>query len=252
MQRFTGKVVQVTGATSGIGRATALAFAREGARLIAAGRRMEEGQALVREIEQAGGAAQFVKTDVTDESQVMHLMEKTLSTFGRLDVAFNNAGFEGLHFVPVQQQTVENFHAVMNCNVLGTMLCLKHQVAVMLKEGQGAIINNASVAGVVGISGMSVYVASKHAVLGLTKSVALEVAGQGIRVNAVSPGVIETEMYDRFAADGSPREALEAMHAVGRFGKVEEIASAVLYLASSESSFVTGTNLVVDGGLSVP
>lgn len=249
--RFTNKTVLVTGATSGIGRATALAFASEGANVVAAGRRTSEGDSLIKEIKKTGGQAIFVQTDVSDEKQVKSLIETTLATYAKLDIAFNNAGTEGLRFVNVTDQTVENFHTVMNSNVLGMMLCLKHQISAMLKTGGGAIINNASALSMVGGSGMSVYVASKHAVLGITRSAALEVAKQGIRINAVSPGVVESEMYDRFAGDGSNKDMIAALHPVGRIGKAEEIASVVLFLASEESSFMTGANIAVDGGWTV-
>lgn len=252
MTRFLHQVALITGATSGIGRATALAFAREGASVVAAGRRTAEGQALNKEVEALGGKALFVPTDVTDEAQVKALVTQTLSTFGRLDIAVNNAGIEGDKFKPLTKQTVENFHTVMNCNVLGVMLCMKHQIPIMQKQQRGVIVNVASVASVLGFANMSLYAASKHAVLGLTRAAAMETAQQGIRVNCVSPGVIITEMYDRFAAAGSTMEMVANLHPMGRVGRAEEIASTILFLSSSESSFMTGANLMADGGWSVP
>lgn len=246
--RFADQVVIVTGATSGIGRATALAFAREGAKVVAAGRRQPQGDTLVKEILHAGGQAIFVQTDVTVEEQVRNLVEVTLSTFGKLDIAFNNAGLEGEHFIPVHKQTIENYQTVMNGNVLSVLLSMKYEIPAMLKTGSGAIVNTASVAGLVGMGSMSVYAAAKHAVMGLTKSAALEYARQGIRINAISPGVVVTEIFDRFAASGSSKELMETLHPIGRVGKVEEITGGVLWLCSQEASFTTGTNLTMDGG----
>lgn len=247
--RFRNKVVLVTGATSGMGRITALAFAKEGAKVVVAGRRAAEGDALLKELKSLQADALFVQTDVSQEDQIKQLMERTCKAFGRLDVAFNNAGVEGLRFKQTHEQTVENYRLVMDCNVLGVLLCMKHQIPVMLQTGGGAIVNNASVSGIVGVGGMSVYAASKHAVIGLTRSAALEYASRGIRINSVSPGVVESEMFERLAEVGSSREMMNSLHPIGRIGQPEEIASAVLFLASSESSFMAGANLVVDGGL---
>src|SRR6266852_6409892 len=243
MNTFTNRVALVTGATSGIGRATAVAFAREGAKVVVSGRRETEGNQTVALIRKAGGDATFVKADVAA------LVAKTLSTYGRLDAAFNNAGVEGRPG-PIHEQTVENYHHTMNANVLGVVLSLKHEIAAMLKHGGGAIVNNSSVAGLIGFPGVAIYAASKHAVLGLTKSTALEYATQGIRINAVSPGGIETPMFDRFTG-GAGTEAhaqIAAMHPIGRAGQPEEIAEAVLWLCSDKASFVTGQSLAVDGG----
>lgn len=248
MGTFTGRVALITGGTSGIGRAAAVAFAREGAKVVIAGRREKEGAETLALIQKAGGEGLFVKTDVSKEADIKALVEATLRKFDRLDVAFNNAGVEGQPFLPTSDQTEANYQHVFDINVKGVLLSMKHQIPAMLKNGGGAIVNNASVAGVVGMGGMGVYVASKHAVVGLSKSAALEFARQNIRVNMVSPGAIETEMFDRFAAVGSTREVLENLTPNGRVGKAEEIAAAVLFLCSPAASYITGSNLLVDGG----
>ena len=242
------KVVLITGATSGIGRVTAIAFARSGAKVVLSGRRQVEGDTVVREIQSEGGIASFLRTDVTDESQVAALVDYTIRTHGRLDVAFNNAGTEG-ELGPIPGFRTENYRQTFDINVLGTFLSLKHEVPAMVKGGGGSIINVGSIAGLIGLAGASVYSASKHAVLGITKSVALEVARQGIRVNAVSPAAIDTGMLDRFTGNNAQqKEAFGGMHPIGRYGQPQEIADAVLFLASSRSSFMTGQSLTVDGG----
>lgn len=248
-RQFESKVALVTGATSGIGRATAIAFGRQGARVVLAGRREKEGQEVVALVKKAGGEAAFVKTNVASETEVAALVAELMSTYGRLDVAFNNAGVEDQP-ASIHEQTVENYHRVMNANVLGVFLSLKHEIAAMLKNGGGAIVNNSSVAGLIGFPGAAIYVASKHAVIGLTKSAALEYATQGIRVNAVSPGGVDTPMFDRFTggAGAELHREIAAMHPVGRTGQPEEIAEAVLWLCSEKASFVTGQSLAVDGG----
>jgi len=246
---FENKVALVTGGTSGIGKAAALALATEGAKVVVAGRRENEGREVVEAIEKLGGKALFVKTDVSREADVKALVDKTVATFGRLDFAFNNAGVEGALNLPTDQQTEENYRTVFNINVLGTLLSMKHEIPAILKNG-GAIVNTSSVVGQVGLPGYGVYTASKHAVNGLTRSAALEVAKQGVRVNAVAFGTIETPMIDRFVGEAKTnnpqREWLKSVHPVGRLGTVEEAAQAVVALL--ENSFITGSVLTVDGG----
>lgn len=247
---FANKIALVTGGTSGIGSATALAFAREGAKVIVSGRREKEGNEVVAQIERNGGEARFIQADVARETDVAALVREAVSAYGRLDAAFNNAGIEGDVGKQTHEQSVENYRAVMDVNVLGVLLAMKHEVAAMLKNGGGAIVNNSSVGGLIGFPGVGVYVASKHAVIGLTKTAALEYATQGIRVNAISPGGVVTPMLHRFTG-GTGTEffrQLESMHPVGRAGQPEEIAEAVLWLCSEKASFVTGQSLPVDGG----
>ena len=244
------KVVLVTGGGSGIGRAAALAFADAGAKVVVSGRRETEGFETVALIKKAGGQGTFIQADVSKEADVERLVTQTVSTYGHLDAAFNNAGIEGEVGKQTHEQTVANYRAVIDTNVLGVLLAMKYEVGAMLKNGGGAIVNNASVGGLIGFPGVSVYVASKHAVLGLTKSAALEYAKQGVRVNAVSPGGIETPMLNRFTGGPGTQffNQLAGMHPVGRLGRPEEIAEAVLWLCSDKASFVTGLSLTADGG----
>ena len=240
-------VILVTGATSGIGAATAKAFAADGNRVVLAGRRADKGQAIVDEIKAAGGEATFFTCDVSNTEEIQSLVDRTLETYGRLDAAFNNAGVEGDPFVPTHQQSADNFRKVFDVNVEAVLESMKAQIPAMLKTGGGSIVNNASIAGVVGFNGMSVYTASKHAVVGLTRNAALEYAQQGIRVNAVAPGPIETEMYDRFAND-EVREQIAMMVPMGRAGQPEEVASAVRWLSDPANTYTTGQVIAVDGG----
>ena len=247
MASLTGKVAIITGGSSGIGRATAIAFAREGAKVAIASRREEEGEETVRLVKEAGSDGFFVKTDVAKAADVSAMVEKTVQQYGSLNYAFNNAGIEEAP-TSLVEQTEETFDRIVNINIKGVWLSMKYQIPQMLKNGGGVIVNTSSVGGLIGVPGVPIYVASKHAVLGLTKSAALEYAKQGIRINAVSPGAIETEMFDRFADDPQMRGQMAAAHPVGRVGKAEEIASAVLWLCSDGASFVTGQTLTVDGG----
>ncbi len=250
--KFDGKVALITGASSGIGKETALLFAKHGAKVVAAARRREEGEATVKEIIAAGGEAIFVQTDVSDEKQIEKLVDETVKTFGRLDYAFNNAGIEGHPGIMVHDQTEQEFDTVFDINVKGVLLSMKHQIRAMQKNGGGAIVNNSSVAGLLGMPGASVYIASKHAVNGLTKAAAVEYASQNIRINAVCPAVIQTDMVDRFFG-GKPeiKEAMTKAHPIGRIGQPKEIAEAVLFLCSDGASFIVGHCLPVDGGYTV-
>ena len=249
MSRFKGKVVLVTGGGSGIGRASAIMFARQGAKVIIGNRNEAQGAEVVKTIKSAGGEAAFLRTDVTREADVEALVKLAVKSYGRLDAAFNNAGIEGQPGTLVEA-TEENFNQVWSVNVRGLWYCMKHEITQMLAQGGGAIVNCSSVVGLVGAAGLGHYVASKHAVMGLTKSAALEFATAGIRVNAVNPAVIETPMAERvFSAFGMTEQEMAALHPMNRTGKPEEVASAVLYLCSDEASFITGQPFAIDGGL---
>jgi NAD(P)-dependent dehydrogenase (short-subunit alcohol dehydrogenase family) len=245
---YTNKVVLITGGTSGIGKATALAFAEAGAKVVITGRREKEGAEVASEITRTGGTAGFIRADVAKDVDVQKAVDFVLSTHGRLDVAFNNAGVEigG----PLDQVTEEQYRRTFDINVWGVLNSMKHEIAAMLKTGGGAIVNTSSIAGHIGLPQASIYAATKHAVEGLTKAIAVEFAKQGIRVNSVAPGSIDTEMVDRLAGkEGDQRNWLRSLHPVGRFGTSEEIAAAVLYLASDAAKFTTGASLLVDGGM---
>ena len=240
-------VVLVTGALTGIGRATALAFAREGARVVVSGRHDEEGQKLAAELQKLGAEAEFVRCDVRRDEDVRDLVDKTVARFGRLDAAVNCAGTEGTPG-PVTEQTAETYAATFDTNVLGTLLSMKHEMRVMLAQGSGSIVNVSSTYGHTGAAGASIYAASKHAVEGLTKSAALEAASSGVRVNMVAPGPIETGMLKRFAGTDERKAVLAASVPLKRVGKPEEIAQTILFLASDKASFITGASYLVDGG----
>ena len=249
MKEFDGKVALVTGGGSGIGRATAVAFAREGAQVVIGNRNVQRGEETVSMIRDTGGTASFKRTDVLVAAEIEALVDHAVKTYGRLDLAFNNAGIEGDVQPTLVEQTEANYDAVMDINVKGVWLSMKYEIPRMLKQGGGAIVNCSSVAGVIGFPGIGIYVASKHAVIGLTKTAALEYGAQGIRINAVNPAVIDTEMVDRLAAGmNMKKDDLSTLHPIGRIGRVEEVAEAVLWLCSSKSSFVTGHSLIVDGG----
>lgn len=251
--QFDGKVALVTGGTSGIGRATAIAFAKESAKVVLTGRREEEGQSVVDAIKQIAGEATFLRADVSQEEDIKVTIEKTIEAYERLDYAFNNAGIDPPR-APLHEQSIEKFEQLMAINVNGVFLSMKYEIAQMLKQGGGAIVNNSSIGGLIAYPGLSPYHASKHAVMGLTKSAALDYAKQGIRVNAVNPGIIATAMIDRLAANsGGDADAAAQQLAnsvpMGRMGSPEEIASAVLFLCSEAAAYITGQSLVVDGGL---
>jgi NAD(P)-dependent dehydrogenase (short-subunit alcohol dehydrogenase family) len=244
---MVGWVVLVTGGLTGIGRAAALAFAREGAIVTVAGRREEAGVELVKQLRASGPEAGFIKTDVRKEDDIRVMVEKTVARFGRLDVAVNNAGTEGVPG-PVIEQTTETYAATFDTNVLGVLLCMKQELRVMQSQGFGNIVNISSTMGSRGGANASLYVASKHAVEGLTKSGALEAAAYGVRVNAIAPGPVETAMLDRFTGSQDRKAGLLASIPLRRAGKPEELADAILFLASDKASFVTGQIIHVDGG----
>lgn len=245
---FSGQVALVTGAANGIGRAAAQAFAAQGLKVVVADLDTAGGEGTVALIRQAGGEALFVPCNVTLEADVQSLMARTIEAYGRLDYAFNNAGIE-IEKGRLAEGSMDEFDAIMGVNVKGVWLCMKYQLPLLLAQGGGAIVNTASVAGLGAAPKMSIYAASKHAVIGLTKSAAIEYAKKKIRVNAVCPAVIDTDMFRRaYEADPKKAEFAAAMHPVGRIGKVEEIASAVLYLCSDGAAFTTGHALAVDGG----
>src|ERR1700736_5781562 len=243
----TNPVVLITGALTGIGRATAIAFAQEGARIIVSGRREEEGRNLETELRKLGAEAEFMRSDVRHEDDVRSLIDQTVKRFGRLDAAVNNAGTEGKPG-PVVEQSPESYAATFDTNVLGTLLSMKHELRVMLPQGSGSIINVSSTYGRAGAPGASVYVARKHAVEGLTKSAALEAAGSGVRVNVVAPGPIETGMLNRFTGTDERKAGLVGGVPLKRTGRPEEIAQTIVFLSSDKAPFITGASFAVDGG----
>jgi NAD(P)-dependent dehydrogenase (short-subunit alcohol dehydrogenase family) len=240
-------VVLITGALTGIGRATAFAFARENARIVVSGRRVEEGRKLAAELSELGIEAEFIQADVRFDDDVRNLIDGAVARFGRLDVAVNAAGAEG-ESAPVMEQTPERYSAVFDTNVLGTLLSMKHELRVMTDQGSGSIVNISSTMGARGAAGASIYVASKHAVEGLTKSAALEAAAFGVRVNAVAPGPVETAMLNRLTVNAERKAAFLAGVPLKRAGTPEEIADAILFVSSGKSSFMTGEILRVTGG----
>lgn len=244
---FKGKVALVTGGSFGIGRATAIAFARAGAQVVIAD--IESNRDTLRAIKQAGGDSLFMQCDVSKPDQVQSMIKEIIKKFGRLDFAFNNAGIEGDNG-PLQECALENWDRVLNVNLKSIFLCMKAQIPLMRSQGSGVIINCASVAGMMGFINLPAYVASKHGVIGLTRAAALENAKQGIRINAICPGVIKTPMVDRVTkGDPAVEASYTAMEPVGRMGQPEEIAAAVLWLCSPESGFVTGAAIPIDGGM---
>ena len=245
---MSSPVVLITGALTGIGRATALAFAREGARVVVSGRHDEEGKKLAAEMRKSGAEAEFVRADVRHEEEVRSLIDKTVARFGRLDVAVNNAGTEGAPG-PVTEQTAESFAATFDTNVLGTLLSMKHELRIMLPQRSASIVNVSSAYGSIGAAGASVYVASKHAVEGMTKSAALEVAGTGVRVNVVAPGTTDTGMLRRFTSTDQNKAALVSTVPVKRLATSEEIAHVIAFVASENASYMTGSSIPVDGGM---
>jgi NAD(P)-dependent dehydrogenase (short-subunit alcohol dehydrogenase family) len=242
-------VVLITGGLTGIGRATAFAFAKKGANVVVAGRRDEAGKALVRELNSLGAEAEFINADVRNEDDVRNMVDKTIARFGRLDVAVNNAGFEG-SLGPIQDATFENFKAVHDTNVVGVFLSMKHELRVMAGQGSGSIVNITSTYGHKAAAGATAYVSSKFAVEGMTKSVALEQSNSGIRVNAVAPGPTDTGMLDRFTGTAEVNAALVATVPLRRRGAPDELANAIVFISSPEASYISGTVFEVDGGMS--
>jgi NAD(P)-dependent dehydrogenase (short-subunit alcohol dehydrogenase family) len=241
-------VVLITGALTGIGRAAAVIFAHEGAHIVVSGRRDKEGRELVAELQALGAEAIFVHTDVRKDEEVRDLVDQTVKRFGRLDIAVNNAGTEGLRGL-VTEQTAESYAVTFDTNVLGVLLSMKHELRVMLPQGSGSIVNVSSAYGSVGAAGASVYVASKHAVEGLTKSAALEVAGTGVRVNVVAPGTTDTGMLTRFTNTDENKAALVSTVPIKRLATPEEIAQVIVFVASANASYMTGASIPVDGGM---
>lgn len=247
MARFTGKTIFVTGATSGIGKDTVLALAEQGANIAFTGRREALGKELEGAVNAKGGTGLFIKADASNEDETKGAVARTVERFGGLDGAFNNAGIEG-DLGPIVEAGLDNYRKIFDINVWGVLNSMKHEIPAMIGSGGGSIVNTSSIAGQIGFPGAGVYVGSKHAVNGLTRTAALEVAQQGVRINAVSPAAVQTDMIDRFAGDEQTREYMTGLHPIGRFGQPREITSLVLWLLSDEASFITGQAIVADGG----
>jgi len=247
---LSGKVALATGASSGIGHAAAIELARRGAKVVASARRRPEIEALVAEINKEGYEATAAVADINVEQDVIDLVAKTISTYGRIDVAFNNAGTEG-EFTPFVDQSNEVYDTIFNANVRGVFWSMKHEAKAMLAQGGGTIINNASMGGVIGFANAGLYIASKHAVLGLTKTASIELFKRGVRVNAVNPGIIDTPLQDRIWPSAEAKDAFAASTVPGRAGSPQEIATVVAFLASDDASFVSGHGLLIDGGYSI-
>jgi NAD(P)-dependent dehydrogenase (short-subunit alcohol dehydrogenase family) len=240
------KVALVTGGTTGIGRATAIAFGAAGAKVVFSGRRDAEGEKTAKLIRETGAECLYVHSDASNEEDIKALVQKTVATYGQLDCAFNNAGVESPG-KPLHEQSIEEFDNLMAINVRGLFLCMKYEIQQMLTQGSGVIVNNSSKAGLIGSSGFSPYAASKHAVMGMTRSAALDYANQGIRINAVNPGLIATAMMDRLSSGST--DDVGSTVPMGRMGQAAEVAQAVVFLCSDAASYITGQPLVIDGGL---
>lgn len=249
-QTLLGKVAIVTGASSGIGRATAIELARRGAKVVASARREAEIESLVAQIKNEGNEATGLVADINIEQNIIDLIQTTISIYGRIDIAFNNAGTEG-EFTPFIEQSNEVYDNIFNANVRGVFWSMKHEAKAMLAQGGGVIINNASMGGVIGFANAGLYVASKHAVLGLTKTASIELFNQGVRVNAVNPGIIDTPFQDRIWPSTEAKYEFTASTIPGRAGSSEEVATVVAFLASDDASFVSGHGLLVDAGYSI-
>ncbi|WP_036479970.1 SDR family oxidoreductase [Myxosarcina sp. GI1] len=242
------KVALVTGGTSGIGRATAIALGAAGAKVVFSGRREPEGKETAAMIRDVGAECLFVRSDVSREKDVKALVQKTIETYGKLDCAFNNAGIDPPS-IPLHEQSIEDFDKLMAINLRGLFMCMKYEILAMLDRGEGVIVNNSSMAGLIGFPGVSPYVASKHAVMGLTRSAALDYGKQGIRINAINPGIIATQMIDRLTeTTETTADDLVSAIPMGRMGQAEEIAKPVVFLCSDASGYITGQPLVLDGG----
>jgi NAD(P)-dependent dehydrogenase (short-subunit alcohol dehydrogenase family) len=248
MINFAGKIALVTGGTSGIGRATAIAYAQQQAKVVVTGRRIAEGKETIRLIKESGGDGLFVQMDITQESEVKATIDRVINTFGRLDIAFNNAGVYGEN-ISLIDQTNSEYDNMMTANVKGVWLSMKYEIAQMLKQNSGAIVNTASILGVVAMPSVPLYTASKYAVVGLTKAIALQYAKSGIRINAVGPGAIATDMFETATGgEDKAKEYMAGLHPMSRVGQPSEVANAVLWLSSEGASFITGETLMVDGG----